>query len=88
MRKLTTALVLVAGIAAGIVAAPGLRAEDHHIPSGMMGTGDGNSGGGMMGMMNMMRRMGRMMDHCGGMMQGRGGRPNEQWRKPAPDSNG
>ncbi len=30
---------------------------------------------------------GNMMDRCGSMMQGgpRGGRPNDQWRKNAPE---
>ena len=89
MRKITTALILAASVAA----APFIYAQTNQEPSGsIMGHGmtrdeiTANEGG-MMGMMNMMQQMGRMMDHCGQMMSGNapgGGRPNDQWRKEMP----
>lgn len=39
--------------------------------------------GGMMGG-EIMGGMSRMMEHCGGMMQGGRDRPNDQWRQNAP----
>jgi hypothetical protein len=41
----------------------------------------------MGGMMGMMRQMSQMMDHCNKMMgDSDGGRPNENWRKDAPET--
>ena len=70
MRKQT--LILVATFVAALVAAPALSANDSHNSSGSTRE-DG-----------MMRR-GKMMGRSSQMMQGgRGGRPNDQWRKNAP----
>lgn len=80
MRNRKQTLALAAFIAA-LLAAPALYAHDAHAPSGSMTSGS------MMGDGNMMGRMSRMMDHCGSMMQsGPGGsRPNDQWRRNAPE---
>jgi Spy/CpxP family protein refolding chaperone len=83
MRRYTTILLLASALAAAVVAAPLLYAEES--PSGsMMGRGmmGADRGGGMMGMMNMMPQMSQMMDHCNNMMSS--SRPNDQWRKKAP----
>jgi hypothetical protein len=83
MRKITTALILAASVAA----APSIFAQTSQESFGPMMnhemTGDKNTTneGGMMGMMNMMQQMSRMMDHCGQMMSGHprdSGRPNDQ----------
>jgi hypothetical protein len=93
MRKITTALILAASVAA----ASSIYAQTDRGPSGsmmghgMMGDENTTNEGGMMGMMNMMQQMSRMMDHCGQMMSGNprdGGRPNDQWRKETPATPG
>ena len=77
MRKQT--LILVAAFVAALVAAPALSANNSHNSSGSTRK-DGMMGGG-----KMMGRSSQMMEGCGAMMQGgRGGRPNDQWRKNAP----
>lgn len=80
MHRYTSVLALLAALVGGFAAASAVRAEggmSSPAAHGMMG-GDSNRGG-MMGMMKVMPRMGRMMDHCDGMMGG--SRPNDQWRK-------
>jgi hypothetical protein len=93
MRKITTALILAASVAA----ASSIYAQTNQEPSGsmmdhgMMGDKNTMNEGGMIGMMNMMQQMSRMMDHCGQMMSGNprdGGRPNDQWRKESPATPG
>ncbi len=94
MCRTLAALTIASALFAAIAAAPMLHAQDSQIPSGPMGhgmMGDGSNEGGMMSVMKMMKQMSRMMNHCNGMMEGRGGngRPNDQWRKPAtPDRHG
>ena len=76
-RKQT--LILVAAFGAALVAAPALYANDSH------NSPDSTRKNGMMGGGKMMGRSSQMMEGCGAMMQGgRGGRPNDQWRKNAP----
>jgi hypothetical protein len=90
MRKITTALILAASVAA----ASSIHAQTNQGPSGsmmghgMMGDENTTNEGGMMAMM---QQMSRMMDHCGQMMSGNprdGGRPNDQWRKETPATPG
>jgi len=82
MRKFAIAVSLAMLLIAALAAAPSVYAEQEASGSsmdhGMM------DGGGMMGTMKMMKQMGRMMDHCSGMMNDGGNRPNDQWRKKAP----
>ncbi len=80
MRNAKRTLALVAVSVAAMIAAPMLHAQDAREPTGSM------MRGGMMGNGSMMGQMGRMMDHCAGMMGGSRGddRPNDQWRKKAP----
>lgn len=84
MRKLTTALLLAAIVAAGIAVAPTIYAQTNQELSGsmmgrgMMGDKNVKNEGGMMGMMNMMQQMSQMMDQCSNMMSDN--RPNDQWR--------
>jgi hypothetical protein len=74
-RKQT--LILAAAFVAALVAAPALYANDSHNSS------DSTRKDGMMGGGKMITS--QMMEGCGAMMQGgRGGRPNDQWRKNAP----
>jgi hypothetical protein len=86
MRKVTTALLLVSILAAGVAAAPSIYAQTNQEPSGsmmgrgMMGDNNKENEGGMMDMM--MQQMSRMMDHCSNMMSG--DRPNDQWRNNTP----
>ena len=76
-RKQT--LILVAAFGAALVAAPALYANDSH------NSPDSTRKDGMMGGGKMMGRSSQRMEGCGPMMQGgRGGRPNDQWRKNAP----
>ena len=82
--------MFVAALAAGLAAAPALYAHESGKSGGSM-MGPGTMGPGMMGggMMNMMGQMGQMMEHCNQMMGGAtggqgSGKPNEQWRQPAP----
>ena len=82
MRKIATVLSLTVLLTAALVAAPSVYAEQEGSGSGM-GRGMMDNGG-MMGMMKMMKQMGRMMDHCSGMMNDGGNRPNDQWRRKAP----
>ncbi len=60
MGKSLKALLVAAGVSAGLFGAQGLMAHE--------GSG-GTMGGGMMGMMGMMGQMGQMMDGCNKMMQ-------------------
>lgn len=80
MRQRKQLLVLAAVFFVALIAAPALYADDSHEPSGPM------KKGGMMGQGGMTGGASRMMNGCGSMMQGggRGGRPNDQWRKDAP----
>jgi hypothetical protein len=91
MRKSAMTLLLATTFFAITAVSAVVYARDSDASSGSM-MGHGMMGGGMMGGGHMMGgQMGRMMEHCGAMMQGddRGsGRPNEQWRdgrSPAPD---
>jgi len=92
MRKIATILAVTTVMIAGLAARSALYADDaKEKPGSMMGNGmmgDGHMSG--HGMMGMMRGMGRMMDHCDSMMRGndKGGRPNDQWRRPAPKNDG
>ena len=85
MRNWIKALAVTSAIATGLVAAPVLYAHESEGAGGqMMGTGMMGEGG----MMGMMQQMSEMMEGCGKMMQsanpGSSERPNEQWRKDAP----
>jgi len=87
MRNLTSTMILAAALVTAAAAGTTLYADD--APSGsMMRGGPGNMMRGEKG--GMPGQMSRMMDHCGGMMAGgsRGNRPNDQWRKPSPDTPG
>lgn len=86
MRKSIKALAVTSAVIAGLAAAPALYAhESKESGSSMMGQG------GMMNMMGIMGQMSEMMEGCSKMMQsmhqGDSERPNEQWRKDAPDNN-
>ena len=77
LPKLAAAISIAATIfAAGSVlyAADSQNNPDSRMRDGMMGRGHG-----------MMGPMSRMMSHCSAMMSSDGHRPNEQWRKPAPE---
>jgi hypothetical protein len=79
----STILLVASAIMVGLAIVPGLYAQDAQGPSrSRMGHGM------MMGGMNMMGQMSQMMDHCNQMMgrKGGSGRPNEQWRQPAPET--
>jgi hypothetical protein len=83
-RHLKPAAAVAVAVAVLAVGSALYAADDAQNDSGVM------MGGGMMqrghGMMGMMGDMSRMMDHCVPMMGGvNGRRPNEQWRKPAPE---
>ncbi len=84
MRKFMKPVALVSVMFAVVAAGSALYAadsQDHR----MMGKGMMNDDG----MMGMMGRTSRMMDHCSAMMRGgHGHRPNDQWRKHAPEDKG
>jgi hypothetical protein len=76
-RKQT--LILVAAFGAALVAAPALYANDSH------NSPDSTRKDGMIGGRQNDGPFEPKMEGCGAMMQGgRGGRPNDQWRKNAP----
>jgi hypothetical protein len=70
MRKFN--LILLSAVTAFAFAASAVVYADTVDSHSMMGRG--MMGGATMG------RMSQMMEHCGSMMGGRSGRPNEQWR--------
>jgi len=83
MKKLAQSAALAATLIVASAGATVLYADNSDTSGSMMGRGGmmGGARGGMMG------RMSQMMSHCGGMMSGGSdsGRPNEQWRRGAPD---
>jgi hypothetical protein len=78
-------LVAAAALAASVLTASALYADNSDSSNAHDGA---MMGSGMMGMMKMMGEMSGMMDHCNQMMQGTTGdgtgKPNEQWRRQAP----
>lgn len=86
LRSIKT-LAIASVIVAGLAIAPALYAHDSGESGGAM-TGPGMMGQG--GMMGMMGQMSEMMEGCNQMMQsmsGHGsGKPNQQWRENAPDT--
>lgn len=87
MRRSIKVLAVTSAVIAGLAAAPALYAHDSKESGGSM------MGPGMMGqdgMMDMMGQMSEMMEGCNKMMQsmnrGSSERPNEQWRKDAPET--
>jgi hypothetical protein len=92
MSKHLRALAVAGAIVAVVAVAPALYAQSYLSMSHGSMMGEGRMGSMMSGMMNMMGMsgdMGRMMEHCGRMMQamddGHADRPNEQWRSPQPE---
>jgi hypothetical protein len=88
MRKRTTSFLIASALVGGLAVAPALYAQGYlHFGGSTMGPGM-MGGMNMPNMMNMMGQRSRMMDHCNQMMGTMGssgsGRPNEQWRQPAP----
>ena len=91
-RNLKTLLSVTAAIGA-LATGPALYAhadtKSQEQSGGMMQGGQGGMTG-QGGMMNMMGQMSQMMENCNGMMQsmnqGGSGKPNEQWRKNAPEA--
>lgn len=88
MRNSMKTLVAAAALAASVLTASALYADNSDNSNAHDGAMMGSGMMGMMNMMNMMGEMSGMMDHCNQMMQGTTGdgtgRPNEQWRKQAP----
>ena len=80
MRKTTIGLLFASILLVGAMSSPALYAQGGHVSSGSM-MDHGMMDHGMIG-------MSRMMAHCGDMMHGGSGRPNEQWhdgQSPTPD---
>jgi hypothetical protein len=85
-RHLKLAVTVSAAVAVLAAGSALYAADPQNESESMMGGGMMQHGHGMIGMMG---EMSRMMGHCSAMMGGGNGRrPNDQWRKPAPEDNG
>lgn len=87
MRKSVKSAFALVALLGGLAAVPALSSQDERGSGSMMGP-ESMMDGNMMPMMGMMRQMSRMMKQCENMMEGAGGRPNDQWRSgdsPAPE---
>ncbi|MBI2735963.1 MAG: hypothetical protein HYX38_05345 [Rhodospirillales bacterium] len=90
LKTLLGTAAIVAALAGGPAVYAYAETQNQERSDDMMGHGGMMSQDGMMGMMNMMGQMSQMMETCNNMMQsmnqGGSGKPNEQWRKSAPEA--
>jgi len=87
MRTNIKTLLSAAVVTAALAGTPTLYAYADNPTQGQSG---GMMQGGQGGMMGMMGQMSEMMENCNKMMQsmhqGGSGKPNEQWRENAPET--